>query len=414
MDADGIVADLYTEQARHDPNPWYAKLHELGPASALDPAVSAYAAVVNGFDAVEAVLRDPRFTKVLGPADKLDHPVLATLSRSMMFSLEPDHGRMRGLFNKIFTPRRVAALEGELLAAIDGLLDRMAELGAGGEPVDFVAEFGYPFPTRVIGLLLDLPEAELAWFRERARRIDAYLDLGGKTPERLRSADEAVLELTDYYLGMIADRRARPGEDFVSGLVRLIDSGDDRISDAELVANLVVLLNASFVTTMNLLGNGLPPLLARPRLVDRVRADADFAARCVEEVLRYDSPVQVLSRKAAVDTKVAGVPVPEGGVVLVLVGAANRDPRRHADPDTFDPDRADLSHHSFGGGGYFCIGAALSRLEGRLAFPRLFRRFPDLAVAGEPTRGEGFLLRGNSVIPVTTVRTVPTGGRDAA
>lgn len=408
MEADAIVAGLYTEQARHDPNPWYAKLHELGPAAPLDPATSVYSAVAHGFAAVDEVLRDPRFVKVLGPADKLDHPVLATLSRSMMFSLEPDHGRMRRLFNKIFTPRRIAALEDDLLAAIDGLLDRMAELGADGSPVDFVAEFGYQFPTKVIGFLLDLPESDLAWFRERAHRIDRYLDLGGKSDEKLRSADDAVRELTDYYLTLIEDRRRDPGVDIVSGLVRLIDAGDDRITDVELVANLVVLLNASFVTTMNLLGNGLLPLLARPQLVDRVRADADFASRCVEEVLRYDSPVQLLTRVAGEDTELAGVPIAKDGVIMVLLGAANRDPRKHRDPGAFDPDRADLGHLSFGGGGYFCLGAALSRLEGRLAFPRLFQRFPDLALAGEPTRGDGFLLRGYSVIPVTT------GGRGAA
>jgi len=408
VEADAIVASLYTAEARHDPNPWYAKLHELGPAAPLDPATSVYAAVANGFDAVDQVLRDPRFIKALGPADKLDHPVLATLSRSMMFSLEPDHGRMRRLFNKIFTPRRIAGLEGALSAAIDGLLDRLADLGAAGAPVDFVAEFGYQFPTKVIGFLLDLPESDLAWFRERAHRIDRYLDLGGKTEEKLRSADDAVLELTEYYLSLIADRRAKPGTDIVSGLVQIIDSGDDRITDIELVANLVVLLNASFVTTMNLLGNGLLPMLARPELVDRVRADADFASRCVEEVLRYDSPVQLLSRVAGEDLELAGVPIEKGGVILVLIGAANRDPRKHTDPDTFDPDRADVGHLSFGGGGYFCLGAALSRLEGRLAFPRLFQRFPELAVTGEPTRSDGFLLRGHSVIPVTT------GGSGAA
>lgn len=408
MEADAIVAGLYTDEARHDPNPWYAKLHDMGSASRLDPAASVYAAVANGFDAVAEVLRDPRFIKVLGPADKLDHPVLATLSRSMMFSLEPDHTRMRGLFNKIFTPRRIAGLESQLLTAIDDMLDRMAELGAAGEPVDFVAEFGYKFPTKVIGFLLDLPEADLAWFRERAHRIDRYLDLGGKSEEKLRSADDAVLELTEYYLSLIARRRENPGTDIVSGLVRIIDAGDDRITDIELVANLVVLLNASFVTTMNLLGNGLLPLLARPDLVDRVRADADFASRCVEEILRYDSPVQLLTRVAGEDTELAGVPIEKGGLILVLIGAANRDPRKHTDPGAFDPDRVDVGHQSFGGGGYFCLGAALSRLEGRLAFPQLFQRFPDLAVAGEPTRSDGFLLRGHSVIPVTT------GGSGAA
>jgi cytochrome P450 len=406
MDADAILAELTTEEARHDPYPWYAKLHELGPASALDPKTSIYSCVANGFDAVDEVLRHPRFLKVLGPMDKHGHPVLATLARSMMFSVEPDHGRMRGLFTKIFTPRRVAALEADLVAAIDSRLDRMAELGAGGEAVDFVAEFGYPFPTKVMGFLLDLPDADLPWFRERARRMDQYLDFGGKNPENLRSADDAVLELTEYYLRLIADRRANPGTDLLSDLVRLVDSDDDRLSDTELVANLVILLNASFVTTTNLLGNGLALLLGRPDLVARARADADFASRCVEEVLRYDSPVQLLTRVAGADTELAGVPIPKDGIIMMSLGAANRDPRKYPDPGTFDPDRADVGHLSFGAGGYFCLGAALSRLEGRLAFPRLFRRFPDLAIAAEPTRADGLLLRGYSVVPVTT-------GRDA-
>jgi cytochrome P450 len=412
VDSDAIVAELHTEAARHDPNPWYAKLHELGPASALDPAVSTYSCVANGFDAATEVLRDSRFLKILGPLDKHDQPVLNTLARSMMFSLEPDHGRMRRLFNKIFSSRRVAALEPDMSSALDGVLDRMAELGADGAEVDFVAEFGYQFPTKVIGFLLDLPESDLPWFRERARRIDQYLDLGGKSPEKLRSADDAALELTEYYVRLIADRRANPGTDLVSDLVGLIDSGDDLLSDTELVANLVVLLNASFVTTINLLGNGLLPLLARPDLVARVRTDADFAARCVEEALRYDSPVQLLTRVAGEDTELAGVPIAKNGIVMISLGAANRDPRKYADPDAFDPDRADVSHLSFGGGGYFCLGAALSRLEGRLAFPRLFQRFPDLAIAAEPTRADGLLLRGYSVIPVTTGK--DAGGNGAS
>ena len=408
MDADAIVAELYSEAARHDPNPWYAKLHELGPVQVTDPKASVYTAIANGFDVAGEVLRDPRYNKVLGSRDRYDHPVLDALNRSMMFSAEPDHARMRRLFNKIFTPRRVAEMEGGLLEVIDGLLDRMAELDADGSGVDFITEFGFQFPIKVIARLLDLPQDDLIWFRERAQRIDDWLDVGGKNPDMLRSADDAVLELTDYYLELFARRRARPGDDLVSGLVQLIDSGDDRLTDEELVANMIVLLNASFVTTMNLLGNGLPPLLGRPDLVDRVRVDADFASRCVEEILRYDSPVQLLSRVAAEDTDFAGIPVPAGGIVLVLLGAANRDPRKHVDPDTFDPTRPDVSHHSFGGGGYFCLGAALARLEGRLAFPRLFQRFPGLAIAGEPERNGSLQLRGYRTIPVTT------GGRGAA
>jgi cytochrome P450 len=412
MDADAIVAELYTEPARENPYPWYAKLHELGPASALDPARSIYAAVANGFDVAGEVLRDQRFLKVIGPADKMHHPVLTTLSRSMMFSLEPDHARMRQPFNKLFTPRRLVGLENDLLGLVDDLLDRMAEKGASGDEVDFIAEFGYQFPTKVIGYLLDLPDSDLPWFRERATAMDRYLDLGGKDPQKLQDADDAVGELTEYYLKLIAGRRANPGTDIVSDLVAMIDSGDDRLTDTELVANLVVLLNGSFVTTINLFGNGLLQLLDRPDLMDRVRVDADFAARCVEEIVRFDGPVQLVTRITGDDTELAGVPIPKGGVVLVLLGAADRDPHKFANPDTFDPDRAETSHLGFGAGGYFCIGAALSRLEGRLAFPRLFQRFPDIAISGEPVRSPGFLLRGYAEIPVSIGR--DTVGRGAA
>lgn len=399
--ADGIVARLHSAAARRDPYPVYAELHRLGTAARLTPERSVYGVVVQGFEAVDGVLRDPRYLKILGPKDKLDHPVLAKLSKSMMFSLEPDHSRMRRLFQKVFTPRRIAGLEPTLINIVDELLDRLADAASESGSADFIAEFGYPFPTSVIGVLLDLPQEDLGWFRRQAEHIDEYLDMSGKTPEKLAAADQAALDLTEYYLGLIADRRARPGTDLVSDLVRVIDSDDDKLTDEELVCNLIVLMNASFVTTMNLLGNGLPPMLEQPELVEQVRADPDVASRAVEEVLRWDSPVQLLTRQASADGEIDGVPVRDGDLVLTLLGAANRDPRRFTDPDAFRPDRPGVQHVSFGGGAYFCIGAALSRLEGRVAFPRIFQRFPALALAGPPVQGDHLLLRGYAELPVT-------------
>ena len=402
--ADEILAELYTDAGRRSPYPLYDELHRLGPAS-LTPASEAYAAVANGYDVVDQVLRDPRFVKGGGAPKPDDDPIVRALYNSMMFRTEPDHGRMRRVFNQVFTPRRVAALEPRIEELTDELLDRLAELGAGGVPVDFIAEFGYLLPAGVMSALLGIPEPDLAWFRVRVQRVEDFLDLGGRTPEKIAAANEAATEMSDYYRSLIARRRAEPADDLISGLVQALEDqaleGQPALTDDELIGNLLLLFNASFVTTINLLGNALPPLLERPELVGKLVVDADVAAECVEEVLRWDSTAQLLVRTASEDLPVGGVVVPRGGVVMLILGAANRDPARFADPARFDADRADKRHISFGVGPYFCVGAALARTEGRLALPRLFRRFPKLALAEPPVQSAGLALRGYEKLMVT-------------
>ncbi|MEV6410332.1 cytochrome P450 [Kribbella sp. NPDC051718] len=399
MTADEILALLQTDEGRRAPYPLYERLHELGPVS-LTPASTAYAAVANGYAAVDQILRDPRFVKG-GPAPGPSaDPVSRALGNSMMFRTEPDHGRMRRAFHQAFTPRRVAELEPEIVALTDSLLDRLESLGADG-PVDFIAEFGYLLPAGVMSALLGIPAPDLEWFRTRVQRVEDYLDFGGRTAEKVAAANEAAVEMSAYYQRLIDDRRVAPGNDLISGLVQVIDSGSDVLTDEELVGNLLVLFNASFVTTINLLGNALPPLLERPSLVKALAADPVVAEACVEEVLRWDGTAQVVVRTASEDLSVGGVTIPEGGLVLVILGAANRDPARFASPEVFDAERADKRHITFGAGAYFCIGAVLARAEGRLALPRLFQRFPELALAGAPVQSAGFALRGFATMPVT-------------
>ncbi len=265
--ADEILAELYTDAGRRSPYPLYDELHRLGPAS-LTPASEAYAAVANGYDVVDQVLRDPRFVKGGGAPKPDDDPIVRALYNSMMFRTEPDHGRMRRVFNQVFTPRRVAALEPRIEELTDELLDRLAELGAGGVPVDFIAEFGYLLPAGVMSALLGIPEPDLAWFRVRVQRVEDFLDLGGRTPEKIAAANEAATEMSDYYRSLIARRRAEPADDLISGLVQALEDqaleGQPALTDDELIGNLLVLFNASFVTTINLLGNALPPLLDGP------------------------------------------------------------------------------------------------------------------------------------------------------
>jgi cytochrome P450 len=406
--ADAILAGLFTEQAREDPYRIYTALRDLGPVSPLAqgrPGSASFDAVAAGYDAVDGVLRDPGFYKRTS-VGQWDHPVLKTFDTSMMFSNPPDHGRMRRVFQREFTQRRLAELEPIVERVVDSLLDRMAGRGAAGAELDFVAEFAVPTPTLVMAAFLGIPEGDLDWYRGQVRRIDAYLDLDGKTPERLAAADEAATALRAFYADLFALRRRNPGDDLVSALVRAADAGEREVTEEELISNLVVLFNASFVTMIYLLGSAIPLLLGRPDVAAALPGDPDLTEACIREILRCESPVQFLTRTASEDTEVAGVPVPAHGTVLLLLGAANRDPGRFPEPDAFDPGRRDAVPLAFGAGPHFCLGAAVARLEGGIALRRLFARFPRLALAGRPVRTGSLFLRGIDALPVTV------GGRE--
>ncbi|WBB75969.1 cytochrome P450 [Micromonospora sp. WMMD1128] len=397
--------DLLGEEVRRDPYPFYARLHDLGEAVALRPD-DPHALVVHGYRAVNRVLRDPVF-RVLG-GDYLDragirwraHPAIRILQTSMLNAAPGDHLRVRQLFSQALTPRRVVALEPAIERIADGLLDGLDAAGAAGRPVDFMEAFALRLPSDVVGELLGVPERDRAWFPARVRTFDAVLEIGRRSMREVRAANVAATELTAYFTGLLAERRARPREDLVSALVGIRDRDPDQLSADELLANLIIMYNAGFRTTANLLGSGLVLLLERPDTVAALRADPSLAASCVEEILRYEPPVHFALRYAAADTEVAGLPVPAGATVVVLTGAANRDPRRFPDPDSFDPSRPDNRHLAFSAGPHHCFGAALARAEGRLVLPRLLDRFPALALAAEPGERRQLMLRGYDRLPV--------------
>jgi cytochrome P450 len=403
VDVNEILSGLYAESGRQNPYPWYAALHAHGPVSAV-PARTEHrtvSAVAVGYDLVDRVLRDAEWRKGAPPGWQ-EQEVLRTFMSSMMFTDPPDHTRMRAVFTKTFTPRRLGALEPVIVRVVDRMLDRMAEVGAGGGEVDFVADFAYAVPALVMAEFIGLPEADLTWYRQRVDWIDEYLDVAGKTPQRLARANQAAEELRTYYRDLIAHRRRRPGEDLISALVGALDSREVELTEDELVSNLIVLFNASFVTTVYLFSNGLPLLLARPDTVAALPGDDTLAGGCVEEVLRMQSPVHFLARVAPADTDLGGVPVRRGENVLLIIAAANRDPTRFPDPDRFDPRRDGPPSLAFGAGPHFCLGAAVSRLEGRLALPRLFARFPELALTHTPTYSGSLFLRGIDKLVVST------------
>jgi cytochrome P450 len=395
MDPIEILTALATPDGRADPYPYYAALHELGEAVPLGPET----VIAVGYDAINSVLRDPGFRASDSESFARDfpgwqdHPVLVQGADWILNMNGARHARVRSVIARAFTARRIAALEPAIARMTDELLDAMAE----HDQVEFMHDFAYRLPVTVICELIGIPEADREGFRPVARDLTEIFELQG--PGMLPVTDAAAVELLAYFTGLAAKRRSDPRDDLLSDLLALSDSDDGRLTGAELLHNLTLLLVAGFETTTNLLGNGLQIVLTHPQAGDAIRDGSVSAAAFVEEVLRYDSPVQLTSR-TGYETKVGGVAVGEGTEVVTLIGAGNRDPRRFAAPDTFDPLRTDGGPLSFGGGAHFCIGAALARLEGAVAFPRLLIRFPGIAQAGEPVRRDRLLLRGFDTLPV--------------
>lgn len=396
MDAIEILTTLSTSRGRADPYPLYAALHEYG--EVIDTGTGQV--LVVGYDAINLVLRDPGY-RVSDEASFEenfpgwnDNPIFVQGADWILNLNAPRHWRIRSLMAKAFTPRRIAGLEPAIAKMADDLLDGIADRGADGSVIEFMHDFAYLLPITVICELIGIPESDREGFRPVARDIAGVFEL--EDPQTLPSINAAATELLGYFAELAAKRRAHPQDDLLSDL--LAQSHDGRLTDAELLHNLTLLLVAGFETTTNLLGNGLRIVLTDPCANMAARSASPSAF--VEEVLRYDSPVQLTSR-IGYDTKLAGVPItPESGVVTLL-GAGNRDPRRFTNPDRFEPGRADAGPLSFGGGAHFCIGAALARLEGSVAFPRLFERFPKIAAAGEPTRRDTLVLRGFDALPIT-------------
>jgi cytochrome P450 len=400
MDAIEILTALNMSAGRADPYPLYDALHEIGEVIEIGPGD----VMVVGYDAINSVLRDPGFRVSDGSSFDKDfpswrqNPAFVQGADWILNLNAPRHSRIRSLMARAFTARRIAGLEPAIAKMADDLLDAMADRGAEGGVVEFMHDFAYLLPITVICELIGIPEEDREGFRPVARDLAGIFEL--TDIETLPAINAAAVELLAYFTGLAARRRADPRDDLLSDLLAVSDSEDGRLTDAELLHNLTLLLVAGFETTTNLLGNGLQIILQNPPAGEAVRDGSQPPAAFVEEVLRFDSPVQLTSR-IGYGANVGGVPVPQGAGVVTLLGAGNRDPRRFTDPARFDPMRPDGGPLSFGGGAHFCIGAALARLEGAVAFPRMLSRFPKISAAAEPTRRDTLVLRGFDALPVT-------------
>jgi len=355
--------------------------------------------VLTRYDDCERVLRDPatfasnpnRGTSQLSQAlaQQRRHFPLGT-APTVLNSDPPVHGRLRGIVNRAFTPRVIEGLRPRLEAIADDLL---AE--ADGGAFDVVSGLAQPLPVIVIAELLGVPAADRGLFRGWSNAIAATTSVVNSQPV-LDGARAAAQGLIDYLEPLIAERRRSPREDIISLLVQA-EEGGGRLSHDELLAFCILLLVAGHETTTNLIGNGVIALAAAPDQAALMRTSDDALAAGIEELLRFDSPVQAVARVAAAPAEIGGKAIPAGDTIAVLVGAANRDPDRFPDPGRLDIMRPDNRHLSFGLGPHFCLGAPLARLEGVVAFGALLRRFPVLELDDGPApRVTTLALRGAS------------------
>jgi pimeloyl-[acyl-carrier protein] synthase len=357
--------------------------------------------VLTRYDDVVAALRDPRLAKeaiAAFVAARFGAPV-PIMGLSMLDRDPPDHTRLRSLVSKAFTPRVVEGLRPRIQQIVDGLLRRALEKGS----MDLIEEFAYPIPVNVICEMLGVPvedhERFKGWSLDIARGLDSILlPRDSEVPKRSVASRTALAE---YFRELIAKRRASPRSDLLSALIAAEEAGD-KLSENELLATCILLLIAGHETTVNLIGNGTLALLRHPDQLRRLRENPALIGTAVEELLRFDGPVQRTARIPSEDVVIDGHTIAKGEMVMPFIGAADRDPAQFPDPDRLDIGRTDNRHIAFGWGIHFCLGAPLARVEGQLAINTLVQRLPSLALATDaPEFRESLTLRGLKSLPVT-------------
>lgn len=405
VDPDALLGEiLLTPEGKADPYSRYAAIREHSAAF----RTSIGFVVVGRFDDCQLVLRDPRFGKGEGnpmweqygltEAEWLERFTGFTQRTSSMLGLDPpDHTRLRRLVAKAFTPKTVEQLRPDIVRLTDQLLDGFTP----GSVVDVMPELALRLPIAIISEMLGVPEQYWADLQPLVRAATITLEIN-PTLDQLDAAAAATRAIADTFEGLIAQRRAHPTDDLLSHLIHVEEAGD-QLSHGELIATVILLFGAGFETTTNLIGNGLLALLEHPDQLQRLRDDLTLLGPAVEELLRWDSPVQIDGRTAFETMDLHGVPVEAGDQVVTLLGAANRDPRVFDDPNRFDVGRGASQLMSFGAGIHFCLGAALARAEGQVLLDRLLDRFAVIEPAWgdeRPRFRDSIVLRGLESLPV--------------
>ncbi|MFF3635744.1 cytochrome P450 [Streptomyces sp. NPDC002250] len=379
-----------------DPYPAYADLRARGRVFRYEPTDQW---LVPHHADVSALLRDRRlgrtyqhrfsheeFGRTAPPAE---HEPFHVLNDHGMLDLEPpDHTRIRRLVSKAFTPRTVERLRPYVRGLANDLVARLVEAGGG----DLLTDVAEPLPVAVIAEMLGVPEADRASLRPWSAAICGMYELN-PSEETAANAVRASQEFSAYLAELIADRRERPGEDLISGLIAAHDEGD-RLTEQEMISTAVLLLNAGHEATVNATVNGWWALFRNPGQLAALRADHSLVPSAIEELMRYDTPLQLFERWVLDDVEIAGTVIPRGAEIAMLFGSANHDPAVFTDPDRLDLTRRENPHISFSAGIHYCIGAPLARIELAASMTALLEQAPTLTLAEEPRRRPNFVIRG--------------------
>jgi len=380
-----------------DPYPTYAALRQHAPVQVIGPG----SWLLTRYDDVLAAYRDPRlssdkkreFAPKFGDSALFEHH-----TSSLVFNDPPLHTRVRRLLVGALNQQAIARMEAGVVALVDGLLDRLQDVA---EP-DLIEDFAARIPVEVIGNLLDVPHTERGPLRAWSLAILSALE-PAPDAQVLARGNAAVEDFKAYLATLVAERRRRPGDPHVDVLTRLIQGEGDgeRFGDLELLHNCIFLLNAGHETTTNLIGNGTHALLTQRDQWQRLHADPSLLGSAVEELLRFESPLQQNNRLSTAPLRIGDVELPAGSFITLAIGSANRDPAQFHAPDRLDIGRKPNPHLAFGQGHHACAGMSVARLEARIAFGRLIARYPGLQLRGTPQRDRRIRFRGWRTLPVS-------------
>ena len=394
---------LFTEGFLQDPYPVYQRFLEEGPIHYVDWSAGVWA--MFRYADCSSILKDPRLSAkrsgaflVALPAERRAEFAELThmLGLWMLFMDAPEHSRLRKLMNKGFSP----AVAESLRPQIEAIVDRMLEPLRRASEAELMHEIAHPLPVRVIAEMLGISGPAQEQLVEWSDAIASFIGNPRRTLDQTHSAQRAIIALTEFFRGAVAERRRKKGSDLISLLLDIEEDGDV-LTEEELYAQCVMLLFGGHETTRNLIGNGMHALLQHPEALSQLRDHPEMIRSAVEELLRYESPVQYAARVLKEEMELCGVRLCQGEVIAFMIGSANRDPQQFKDPCGLNLARLNNAHLAFGAGPHFCIGNQLARIEGQVAILRMVQQFPRMRLAAQPADwAPNIGLRGLRTLPV--------------